>query len=260
MQNFKTLAIVVFLTAIMASCQKNSLIPGSDSTNAVSETAARTLAPGFSGYPEFWIDPKNFVVGINNQYFPLTPGDTFFYQNVVDDTVVEDIYVTTTHDVKVVEGISCEVIHDVVTTKGTLTEDTYDYYAQDINGDVWYFGEDTKSLQEDGTFSTAGSFTAGVDGAKAGVTMLSNPSANIGQTYRQEWLPGQAEDQAKVISTNETVTIGLGTYNNCLHTQEITMLEKGVVENKWYAPGIGQILTTVTQGGNEREELIGTNK
>ncbi len=205
------------------------------------------------------IKPKGFVNGVDNKYFPLIPGDTLFYRNTVTEngeTVVQDIYVATTHDIKVILGASCTVVHDYVTdhATGNLLEDTYDYYAQDHNGDVWYFGEDTKRYDPDGTISTEGTFIAGVDGAKAGIIMPNNPHYH--HPYYQEYYVGHAEDQGVNLSTNNTVTIGYGTFTNCLKTKEYTVIDPGVIENKWYAPGIGLIQTNVTIGGDEHEELL----
>ena len=167
------------------------------------------------------INPKNFVNGVNNKYFPLVPGDTLFYRNTVIEkgTTVQDIFVTTTHNIKVIQGVNCTVVHDYVTdhATGTLVENTFDYYAQDDCGNVWYFGEDTKKYNPDGTFSAEGTFTAGVDGAKAGIIMPGNP--HYSKTYYQEFYVGHAEDQGLNLSTNNTITIGLGTFTNCLKTK-----------------------------------------
>lgn len=200
--------------------------------------------------------------GITNQYFPLTPGDSFFYEVIsVDagDSTVEHVTIAVTSDIKVITGISCEVIHDVVITNDTITEDTYDWYAQDIYGNVWYFGEDTKKLRDDGTYSSEGSFQNGVDGAVAGIIMPGNPDKYIGETYRQEHYVGHAQDKGTILSTDETVTIGLGTFTNCVKTLETTPLDPGVDEYKWYAPGLGHIKSVIEVGGDEQEELVGTN-
>src|SRR6476661_2911964 len=142
------------------------------------------------------INPKDFVNGVDNKYFPLVPGDTLVYRNTIieKDTSIEDDYVAVTHKIKVIQGVNCTVIHDFVKdpTTAKLLEDTYDYYAQDDCGNVWYFGEDTKSYNPDGTFSTEGTFTAGVDGAKAGVIMPGNPYYS--KVYYQEYYSGHAED------------------------------------------------------------------
>ncbi len=204
------------------------------------------------------IDPSDFVKGIDNPYFPLVPGTSFYYVQVFQEgnhSAVENIKIDVTYDTKVILGVCCEVVHDVVKEKGTLIEDTYDWYAQDKQGNVWYFGEDTKKLVN-GTWVTTGSWEGGVNGAVPGLIMLAHPEQHIGQIYRQEYLKDSAEDKAKVISVNSTNTIQLGTYANCVVTEETTRLDPGVIENKYYAPGIGNISTILNVGGEEHEELV----
>jgi len=209
-----------------------------------------------------WIVPENFVEEITNQYFPLATGDThYFHLEAVEygDTIFEESFIASTTDVKTILGINCKVIHDLVTTDGIVTEYTYDWYVQDILGNVWYFGEDTKKLLDDGTWSTEGSWEAGVDGALPGIIMFSNPADYIGKKVYQELYLGQAEDQAAIVSTNETVVIDYGTFTGCVKTAEWTVLAPGVIGNKYYAPGIGLVFSETVQGGVEHQELVGTN-
>ncbi|RIJ37654.1 hypothetical protein [Pontibacter oryzae] len=210
--------------------------------------------------PDRQIDPRNFTPAvIDNPYFPLTPGNTLYYVNTsVEDgeTETENLKVEITHDTKVIMGVTCRVVHEVTTDEdGDLVEDTFDWFAQDNKGNVWYFGEDTKAY-EDGEVSTAGSWEAGVDGAQPGIIMYANPKAHIGVPYYQEFYLGEAEDQAVIINTNSTVEIGLGTFRHCVKTREYTALEPDVAENKYYAKGIGMILAEKIEGGMEREELV----
>jgi hypothetical protein len=247
-------AVLMLITmGMMVGCQKNNYSPAIDPVNSSIETADKL------GRDEVTIKPENFVDGINNPYFPLTPGDTFYYHAYsVDngDTTFEESYVAVTNDIKIIEGVSCEVIHDVVMQNGIVTEDTYDWYAQDERGNVWYFGEDTKKLLPDGTWSTEGSWEYGVDGAVAGIIMPGDPEKYLGVTYRQEWYVGHAQDKAKVLSTNETVITDFGTFTNCVMTEEFTPLDPGVIGMKWYAPGIGQVKSKTTIGGNEHQRLV----
>ncbi|HYV94532.1 MAG TPA: hypothetical protein VE978_22355 [Chitinophagales bacterium] len=253
----KTKHITPFMLSsmiILFGCTKNNLTPVvtmNSGNGIIEEKTVKQI-----------IKPENFVLGITNQYFPLTPGDTLYYQTVSvedGDSIFEDITIAVTSDIKVITGINCTVVHDVATEDGEITEDTYDWYAQDIYGNVWYFGEYTQALQDDGSWSTEGSFENGVDGAVAGIIMPGNPHQFIGQTYRQEHYVGHAQDKATILSTDETVTIGYGTFTNCVKTLETTPLEPGVEENKWYAPGIGEIKASIEVEGDEHEELTGKN-
>jgi hypothetical protein len=199
--------------------------------------------PGVFYHPE--IEPKDFGGPIDNPYFPLTPGTTFVYESATEKGV-EEIRVEVTEDTKTILGVVCTVVHDVVTIGGVLAEDTLDWYAQDEEGNVWYFGEYSERY-EDGVFvDTEGSWEAGVDGAKPGIAMKAHPRE--AQRYRQEYYPGVAEDMALVVSLDETVTVPFGTFKNCLKTRDFTPLEPGIAEYKYYAPGIGQVLTEEPDG------------
>jgi hypothetical protein len=198
-------------------------------------------------------DPANFVTTIDNQYFPLTPGTTFIYEGqTAEGTERTEVYVS--HRTKKILGVTCVEVADDVSVDGTLVEATLDWYAQDKDGNVWYFGEDSKEYENVQVVSTAGSWQAGVDGAKPGITMEANPK--IGDSYRQEYYKGEAEDMAEVLSLNESVSVPYGSLNNCLKTKDFTSLEPGVVENKYYAPGVGVVLTIMVEGRSERSELV----
>jgi hypothetical protein len=220
--------IILIMVASFAACKKE--FSQSASTNAVAQN--NVTANSDKACPE--IDPSNFVEEVRNPYFPLKPGTTYYYVN----RIVEDNEISIEHNVE-----------------GSVTEDTYDWYAQDKHGNVWYMGEDTKEREDTG-WSTEGSWEAGVEGACAGIIMLAHPERHLGEIYYQEFLKGEAEDQAQVINTNSTVKIPLGIFDNCLDTKEFTRLEQGVASHKFYAPGMGEIKEVQTRGGAEVDELI----
>ena len=201
------------------------------------------------------IDPANFVEGIDNRYLPFQPGNEWTYEADTEDGT-ELIEVVVLNETRMVMGIKCVVVRDTVSIGGTLIEDTYDWYAQDKQGNVWYMGEDSTEY-EDGKEDKAGSWEAGKDGAQPGVIMMDYPLA--GFTYRQEYYKGEAEDMAQVIHLNQTVTIGLGTFEDVLIVREWNPLEPGVLEDKYYAPNIGVIKELVVQGDPETVELKETN-
>ena len=196
-----------------------------------------------------------FVTGVNNPYFPLKPGTDFHFINLIKDGAdigYENEHAIVTSDIKQILGVNCTVVHDQLKVAGQVTEDTYDWYAQDKFGNVWYFGEDTKARTDNG-WSTEGSWEAGKDGAKPGIFMFANPAAHIGQTYYQEFLPGVAEDEATLLNTNSTVTVPYGSFSNCVKTKEFTKLEPDDIEYKYYAYGVGQVLGV---SATERDELV----
>ena len=253
----KTQQLTMLLAAllILASCKKQSAEPQMLATQDAALMATNLQQPPIP-LPDS-INPADFVTGINNPYFPQKPGTVFHYINTYIDSgklIHEYIDVITTYDTKVILGVTCEVVHDVVKIKGKLSEDTYDWYAQDKKGNVWYFGEDTKKYDSNGGYSTAGSFEAGVNGAGAGIAMYGDILAHIGIKYYQEYSVGVAEDAGKILNVNSTAKVAYNTFNNCVQTAETTRLTPGEVEHKFYARNLGQVLTVTNQG--EREELI----
>ena len=211
------------------------------------------------------IDPGNFVdpgdIGNTvdpNPYFPLVPGYKWTYQtvDVNSNEVTEIITDEVLDETKEIMGVKCIVVHDVVKTpEGDVIEDTYDWYAQDTEGKVWYFGESSLEYEETGLVSTEGSWISGVDGAKPGIIMEANPAP--GDIYRQEFSLGNAEDLAEVLSIGEeTVSVPAGTYtDDILKTRDFTPLEPGHDEYKYYAPGVGVVKEENPEGG-ERVELV----
>jgi hypothetical protein len=200
------------------------------------------------------IDPAAFGGPIDNPYFPLQPGTTFIYEGVSDGEQ-EHNEVTVTSETKTILGVQCVVVRDTVTVDGELVEDTFDWFAQDKVGNVWYFGEESKSYEDGELESTEGSWEAGVDGAQPGIIMPAEPK--IGEEYRQEYYPGEAEDMASVLELSAgPVTVPYGTFDNLLVTKEWSPLEPEIVEHKTYAPGIGLIFAESVQGEEERLELV----
>jgi hypothetical protein len=198
------------------------------------------------------INPADFVAGVNNPLMPLVPGTTLVYRTVTaEGTEIDTVEVTS--DTKQILGVTCMVVHDSVALDGVLVEDTLDYFAQDTAGNVWYFGEQSLSYENARLVSIEGSWEAGADGAQPGIVMEAAPA--LGDHYRQEFLLGVAEDFGRVVSLSETVTVPAGTYSDCLKTEDGTPLEPDVLENKYFASGVGTVLE-VDQETGDRTELI----
>jgi len=193
-------------------------------------------------------DPDDFVAGITNEWLPFTPGSQWLYTSTSDEGT-QTITVTVLEETRLVAGITATVVQDMVLDeKGRTLEETYDWYAQDRAGNVWYLGEDTTSWV-DGQPDKSGSWEAGVDGAQAGIVMLAVP--RVGDGYRQEFYEGEAEDQAEVLSLTEQVTTPLGDFLNVLQTADSTPLEPDVLEHKFYAKGTGLVREEDVSGGDE---------
>jgi hypothetical protein len=199
------------------------------------------------------IDPANFQSKVDNSYFPLVPGTVLMYTERGGGETSEN-EITVMNDTKTIMGVKCVIVHDVVRKNGRVAEDTYDWYAQDKSGAVWYFGEDTKEISPGGRVSTAGSWEAGVNG-QPGIMMPAQPRP--GDPYRQEYSPNNAEDMGQVVAINETVSVPAGKYTGCVKTKDWSLLEAGH-ENKWYAPGIGVV--RAQSSGGDTEELTSITK
>jgi hypothetical protein len=200
-------------------------------------------------------DPANFVLGVTNPFFALTPGTINFYEGQADGVTQTDS-AEVLSETKTILGITATVVHDRVYTEGELTEDTFDWYAQDTDGNVWYLGEDTKELENGQVVSMEGSWEAGVNGAVAGILMWADPSAHIGEEYRQEFSQGVAEDLGKVVAVNQDAAVPFGSLTGCVKTEDRSALEPGILENKYYCPQLGLTLEVGVQGSTDRNELV----
>lgn len=190
---------------------------------------------------------------VDNPYFPLVPGTTFIYEGTEDRKSTFEEFVVT-NQTKTILGVETRVIRDTNWENGKLVEETFDWFAQDDAGNVWYFGEFSTQYKNGKVIGHEGSWEAGVNGASAGIVMEAKPK--VGDTYQQELAPGIAEDMATVLSLNESVCVPFGCFSNVLETKDFSPLEPGVAENKYYAPEIGQIKTIMVEGGSEVSELV----
>jgi hypothetical protein len=195
---------------------------------------------------------RDFTTKIDNSYLPLAPGSRWIYRETLTG---ERIVVSVTNRTKrIANGVTARVVRDTARRNGRLAEDTFDWYAQDRQGNVWYMGEDTKAYEHGKVASTAGSWEAGVDGAQAGIAMPAHP--RVGRQYRQEYYAGHAEDHARILSLDDQAEVPAGHYKPALLTKEWTPLEPDALEYKLYARGVGMVLSTTVSGGAEREELV----
>jgi hypothetical protein len=188
------------------------------------------------------IDPAAFSTTIDNSFLPMVPGTRTIYQARTPDGL-QTTTTEVTRDTKTIMGVKTVVVHDTVSVDGIRTEDTFDWYAQDRDGNVWYFGEDTQEFQ-DGSALTTGSFEAGVNGALPGIVMPAHP--HVGDQYRQEFAKGVAEDTGEVLSLTGSESSPLtGPLGDLLVTKDADFLDPTApAENKYYARGRGLILTT----------------
>lgn len=186
------------------------------------------------------LDPADFTARIDNPYWPMKPGTVWHY---VEKGGREraTVTVTVTRRTKVIDGVRARVVHDVVRNEdGEIEENTWDWFAQDSGGSIWYLGEFTREYEGGVPVNTEGSFQHGRDGAQAGVVVPARP--RVGCAYREEYLKGEAEDQAKILSTTETVATRFGLRHGALQTANTTPLQPDILENKFYVRGLGPVL------------------
>jgi hypothetical protein len=186
------------------------------------------------------LDPADFTTRIDNPYWPMVPGTRWRY---VEREAGErqTVTVKVTNGTKVIEGVRARVVHDVVRDEdGEILENTWDWYAQDSEGNIWYLGERTREYEDGVPVSDEGSFQHGRAGAQAGVVVPGEP--RTGCAYREEFLAGEAEDRAKILSTTERIRTRFGLRHRVLQTANTTPLERDVLENKFYVRGLGPVL------------------
>ncbi len=244
-----TIIVTVVLGSGLAACGDD----GAESSPAAPAQAAPVIDPGDGGDYAPVIDPADFVATVDNPYFPLPPGARWEY-NDVSDGETEHVTVAVTDERRLVMGVSTVVVRDTVTVDGEVVEDTFDWFAQDRDGNVWYFGEAVQNFDAGRLESTDGSWEAGVDGALPGIVMPATPT--VGRAYRQEYYPDEAEDLGEILRTGERRTVAFGAFDDVLVTRDWNPLEPDIIEEKSYAPGVGLIYETKVAGEEGSVELV----
>jgi hypothetical protein len=225
-------------------------------SSAVAAAVATARSEGLPrGSEPVNLNPADFTTRIDNPYWPMRKGSRWVYRETDPEGTKQRVVVTVTRRTKMIaNGVRARVVRDVVTEKGTPVEVTDDYYAQDRAGNIWYLGEATTEYENGKPTSTEGSFEAGVDGAQAGVIMPAKP--RVGLAYREEYYAGHAEDKARIVSLREQAEVPFGHFRRVLMTRNTNPLEPKSVEFKFYARGVGPVLTIGVSGGSDREDLL----
>lgn len=233
--------VLVALAVVVAACGDDTSPPSSGDLPQGSDPVELT--------------PSEFTVEIDNPYWPMAPGTQWTYREIDEDGEELLVVVTVSTETKAIaNGITARVVRDTVTKDGEVIEDTFDWYAQDASGTIWYLGEETAEFEDGAIVSTGGSFEAGVDGALPGVIVPADPA--VGMHYRQEYLAGEAEDNGEILSIAEQVAVPTGHYDDAILTKDTITIQPDVVEYKLYARGVGPVLVLGISGGGGREELV----
>jgi hypothetical protein len=234
------------------------LLPALAACGGSSSNQSPASRSGTNGFPQSsepsHLKPGDFTTRIDNPYFPLPVGARWSIR-VLDDAgnVQRQAIRVTNRTKKIADGVTARVVHDVVSEHGKAVEITDDWYAQDKDGNVWYFGEDTAEFRG-GKKDTSGAWQAGVKGADAGVAMPAHPE--VGQSYREEYSKGNAEDRSKVLSLEEQAKVPFRHFRPTVMIRDYSPIEPDVDELKFYAKGVGQVLAVTVSGGSEKEELL----
>jgi hypothetical protein len=204
------------------------------------------------------IRPEDFVAKVDNPWFPLAPGTKLTYKGIKDGKPTID-KVEVTHQTRTIDGVSCVTVSDLLYERGKLEERTTDWYTQDRQGNVWYFGEATAELDAKGhVTSTEGSWQAGQGGAQPGIFMPADPT--VGQSFRQEYLKGHAEDHFQVLQLGAPIQVPAVSTHAALLTKEWTPLEPDVIDHKYFVRGIGTVLEQSAKGPKEINTLMSFTK
>jgi len=236
--------------------------PASVATSAPSPTETMTLFTQSDGTYTVNLTPADFVDVVDNPYFPLPAGAKWEYDirqgNVSKQTDTLEVL----QGKREVNGVQATVVRDTVSVaaRGTVSsgnqivEDTFDWFAQDKYGNVWYVGESVDNYVAGIVVSHMGSWEWGVEGALPGIIMWADPSAHLNEEYRQEYYLGKAEDMGQVLSVNESLTVPFGSFDQVVKTLDFSNIETAQ-EQKFYAPGIG-LLKEMDVNGNEEVVLV----
>lgn len=243
------LGVVSIVALLLGGCASD----GSGGPTTSSGRGKPIEIPPVDGPYRWTVDPADFVEGVHNPYFPLSPGTTLTYEGTSGGER-EVVTIKVMHKTKEILGVRCVVVRDVVEVDGELAEFTLDWYAQDVDGNVWYFGERTAEYERGEVVSREGAWEAGVDGALPGVIMPAD--LEVGLAYTQEHDRGEAEDKGKIVALGEHVNVPAGSFDDVLVTEDWTPLDPKLLERKYYAPGVGVVFEELVKGGSESLELI----
>jgi len=239
----------------LAACGGGGESNNEDAAATASQSSKSGALP--QGSEPVDLKPADFTTNIDNPYWPMRPGSKWVYSEGDLEGTKEKVVVEVTNKTKkIANGVEARVIRDTVSEKGVPVEITEDWYAQDKAGNIWYLGEYVTNYKNGKVIDHGGSFEAGVDGAQAGIAMPANPKP--GMSYRQEYYKGEAEDKGAVITVGEEqVEVPFGYFNKgVLMTRDLVPTEPKVQELKFYAPGVGPLLSMHTDGPGSRAALI----
>lgn len=197
--------------------------------------AVGAMSQGKAGWrSSFPVNKANLADTGRNSYFTLEPGYRLRFAHGKDTLTI-----TVLDETKVVDGVNTRVVEEKETKNGQLAEISRNFFAIDkVSQNVFYFGRDVDIYKNGRVIGHAGTWRAGVKGARFGLMMSGKPK--VGDKYYQELAPKVAMDRAEIISMTEEFKVLPGIFRDCLHIRESSDLESRS-EDKWFAPGVGMI-------------------
>jgi hypothetical protein len=273
MRRFRTVSIIILLVTTLASaCAPKSEpvisegppLPATSEETAepvITEEATEPATSDETDEPQFPdFDPNNFdnSTVIDNKWIPMKPGTFWAYEGTaVDDegrNVDRRIEFTVTDLTKEIQGVRTVVgwIEDF--TDGELGEKEIAFYAQDNDGNVWYFGEHPEDY-ENGKFIEAPTWIAGFQDAKPGIVMMAKPQVGMSSVY-QGWGPEvDWSDYGRVEQMGQETCVPVDCYKDVLVNAEASLGEQGAFQLKYYAPDVGEVRIGWKGDDPTKEEL-----
>jgi hypothetical protein len=235
--------------AAVAICLSTTPLAACGGSDSESESKRKPTNPTAAE-----VDPSDFTLPVDNPYFPLKPGTTYRHEGVKEGKRAVDVF-TVSRGTKEILGVANTVVVDKLYVNGRLEEIAHDWYTQDRQGNVWYFGETIKEYDPHGKQIPAkGAWEAGVDGARPGIVMPAHPK--VGVVFRPEYYKGKAEDRYRILDLSANVRTPYRSFSHVLVMSEQTRLEPGVKGLKFHARGFGQIKESVAKGPHETLSLV----
>jgi hypothetical protein len=200
-------------------------------------------------------DPKNFdPQGSDfNQWVPMTPGVQIVRKGFVTigGRRVPHLTVTTITDVtKKINGVKSVLVLDQDIDAGQVSEQAVDYLAEDVGGNVWYLGSYTEAYAGGQFLNAQDAWLAGINGASTGLWFPGDPEPGSAP-FTQVQVPGGETSSAQIVQAGQRQCVPFDCF------KDVIVVLEGGSEHKYWAPGVGQILTEPLSGvAQETEELI----
>jgi hypothetical protein len=190
------------------------------------------------------IDPADFQAEVTNPYFAQPVGLSRAFEGEEDGVLIR-VEETVLEETETVAGVETTILEVNEYEDGELVEHTLDYYAQHVDGSVYYFGEDVDNYEDGEVVDHDGTWHAGEDGALPGLYMPANPE--VGQQFEQERAPGIAEDESEIVEVGLAVETAAGSFEDCIKTEDYAPLDDAT-EHKYYCPDVGLVREESEEG------------